>query len=106
MTALAVVLRTQSDVEASIARALLETHGIPAVVSSDVSHAVFPLAIDGLGEVRLSVRADEAARATRLLGDYRAGAAAASGDQAGRIDGPRGAPRPQVRGTRSASCAR
>ena len=82
MTALAVVLRTQSDVEASIARALLETHGIPAVVSSDVSHAVFPLAIDGLGEVRLSVRADEAARATRLLGDYRAGAAAASGDQA------------------------
>ena len=81
MTALAVVLRTQSDVEASIARALLETHGILAVVSSDVSHAVFPLAIDGLGEVRLSVRADEAARAARLLGDYRAGAAAASGGQ-------------------------
>ena len=79
MTALAVVLRTQSDVEASIARALLETHGIRAVVSSDVSHAVFPLAIDGLGEVRLSVRADEAARATRLLGDYRDGAAAAAG---------------------------
>ena len=83
MTALAVVLRTQSDVEASIARALLETHGIRAVVSSDVSHAVFPLTIDGLGEVRLSVRADEAARATRLLGDYRAGAAAASGGQPG-----------------------
>ena len=84
MTGLAVVLRTQSDVEASIARALLETHGIRAVVSSDVSHAVFPLAIDGLGEVRLSVRDDEAARATRLLGDYRAGAAAAAG---GRRDG-------------------
>ena len=79
MTALVVVLRTQSDVEASIAQALLETHGIRAAISSDVSHALFPLAIDGLGEVRLSVRADEAARATRLLGDYRAGAAAAAG---------------------------
>ena len=74
MTGLVVVLRTQSDVEANVARGLLETHDIRALVSSDVSHAVFPLAIDGLGEVRVSVRADEAARATRLLGDYRAGA--------------------------------
>ena len=73
MTALAVVLRTQSDVEANVARGLLETHGIRAVISSDVSHAVFPLAIDGLGEVRVSVRADEAERATLLLDDYRAG---------------------------------
>ena len=74
MSALAVVLRTHSDIEANVARALLETHGIRVLVSSDVSHALFPLAIDGLGEVRVSVRADEAARATRLLGDYRAGA--------------------------------
>ena len=76
MSTLAVVLRTQSDVEANIARALLETHGIRVLISSDVPHAVFPLAIDGLGEVRLSVRADEAEHATRLLGDYRAAAAA------------------------------
>ena len=75
MTALAVVLRTQSDIEAHVAQALLETHGIRALISSDVSHAVFPLAIDGLGEVRLSVRANEAERATRLLGDYRSGEA-------------------------------
>lgn len=74
MTGLTVVLRTQSDVEASVARGLLETHGIRAVIASDVSHAVFPLAIDGLGEVRVSVRADEAERASRLLDDYRAGA--------------------------------
>ena len=82
MTGLAVVLRTQSDVEANLARGLLETHGIRAVLSSDVSHAVFPLAIDGLGEVRLSVRADEAERATRLLGDYRAGAQDGGDDSA------------------------
>ena len=83
MSAPAVVLRTQSDVEANVARALLETHGIRTFVSSDLSHAVFPLAIGGLGEVRLSVRADDAARATRLLDDCRAGA------QAG-ADGPGG----------------
>ncbi len=86
MTALAVVLRTQSDVEANVARALLETHGIRTLVSSDVSHALFPLAIDGLGEVRLSVRADEAARATRLLGDYRSGTQA--GADRSRVEWP------------------
>ncbi len=79
MTALAVVLRTQSDVEANVARALLETHGIRALISSDFPHAVLPLTIDGLGEVRVSVRAEEEAAATRLLGDYRA-AAQAGGD--------------------------
>lgn len=83
MSALAVILRTQSDIEANVARALLETHGIRTFVSSDLTHAVFPLAIGGLGEVRLSVRADEAARAARLLDDCRAGA------QAG-ADGPGG----------------
>ena len=71
MTDLAVVLRTQSDVEATVARALLETHGIRVLVSSDVSHAVFPLSMDGLGEVRVSVREDEVGRAKRLLKDYR-----------------------------------
>jgi ribonuclease-3 len=76
LTGVSVVLRTQSDVEAHVARALLETHGIRAFISSDVTHAVFPLAIDGLGEVRLSVREDEAERATLLLDDYRAGARA------------------------------
>ena len=74
MTGLTVVLRTRSDVEAEVVRTLLETHGIRAVTGSDVSHAVFPLAIGGLGEVRVSVRADEAERAARLLGEYRAGA--------------------------------
>lgn len=68
---LIVIFRTQSDIEASIVRGLLETHGIRALLSSDVPHSVWPLTIDGLGEVRLSVRADEADEAQRLIHGYR-----------------------------------
>ena len=66
-----VIFRTQSDVEASVVRGLLETHGIQAFLASDVPHAVFPLTIDGLGEVRLSVRKDQATTAKQLIADYR-----------------------------------
>ena len=68
---LTVIFRTQSDIEANVVRGLLETCGIRALLSSDVPHAVFPLTINGLGEVRLSVRADEAERGRRLIDDFR-----------------------------------
>jgi ribonuclease III len=69
---LSVIFRTQSDIEANVVRGLLETHGIQALLSSDGPHSVFPLTIDGLGEVRLSVRADDAARAQHLISAFRA----------------------------------
>ena len=68
---LAVIFRTQSDIEASVVRGLLESHGIQTLLSSDLPHSVFPLTIDGLGEVRLSVRANEAAHAQQLINDFR-----------------------------------
>ncbi|HVC20419.1 MAG TPA: ribonuclease III [Vicinamibacterales bacterium] len=71
MPELVVILRTHSDAEASIVRGLLESHGIQVLLSSAVPHSVFPLTIDGLGEVRLSVRADEAEEATRIIEGYR-----------------------------------
>ena len=74
-----VIFRTQSDVEASVVRGLLETHGIRALLASDVPHTVFPLSINGLGEVRLSVREDQAATATQLIVDYRDEVAATVG---------------------------
>jgi ribonuclease III len=67
-----VVFRTWSDIEASIVRGLLEAHGIDVSVASDVPHAVFPLTVNGLGEVRIAVSGDEAEAATRLIHDYRA----------------------------------
>ena len=68
---LAVIFRTQSDIEANVVRGLLETHGIRVLLASDVPHAVFPLSINGLGEVRLSVRQEQASDAERLIADYR-----------------------------------
>lgn len=71
MTDLVVIFRTHSDVEASVVRGLLDTHGIRALLMSDVPHSIFPLTVDGLGEVRLSVRSDEAEAARQLIEDYR-----------------------------------
>src|SRR5206468_9393867 len=71
MPDLVIIFRTQSDVEASIVRGLLEAHGIPSVVASDVPHNVFPLAVSDLGEVRLSVRAEDAEEARHVIEGHR-----------------------------------
>jgi ribonuclease-3 len=65
-----VVFRTYSDIEASIVKGLLDVHGIEAGLSSDVPHSVFPVTVNGLGEVRVSVSSDQAEAATRLIRDY------------------------------------
>jgi ribonuclease-3 len=64
---LSVVFRTHSDIEASIVVGLLEAHGIVSAPSSDLTHAVFPLSIDGLGEVRISVPASQADAARAII---------------------------------------
>src|SRR5258706_4856264 len=65
MPDLVVIFRTNSDVEASIVRGLLEANGVPSVVASHI--AQFPLAVSDLGEVRLSVRAEDAEDARRII---------------------------------------
>jgi ribonuclease-3 len=66
-TALSVVFRTHSDIEASIVVGLLEAHGVIAAASSDLTHSVFPLSVDGLGEVRISVPASQADAARAII---------------------------------------
>jgi ribonuclease-3 len=66
-----VIFRTHSDIEASIVRGLLEAHGVMSIAASAVPHAVFPLTVNGLGEVRISVRADEAEEAKRIIESHR-----------------------------------
>jgi ribonuclease III len=66
-----VIFRTYSDIEASIVRGLLEAHGIEVNLASDVPHGVFPLSVNGLGEVRIAVGGDDADAATRIIRDYR-----------------------------------
>jgi len=66
-----VIFRTHSDIEASIVRGLLEAHDIRTLAASDVPHAVFPISVDGLGEVRISVRTSDADEARRIIDAYR-----------------------------------
>jgi ribonuclease-3 len=68
---LAVVFRTNSDIEAAIVLGLLEAHGIYAAASSALTHSVFPLSIDGLGEVRIAVPASQAEAATAIIREQR-----------------------------------
>jgi ribonuclease-3 len=70
-TDLVVIFRSQSDVEASIVRGLLEANGIMAVLSSRLTHSLFPVNVNELGEVRLAVRADEAEEAMRVIDSHR-----------------------------------
>lgn len=71
MADLVVIFRAHSDVEASIVRGLLEAHGVLSVVSSAVLHSVFPVNVNELGEVRISVRPDEADEARRIIESHR-----------------------------------
>jgi ribonuclease III len=71
VTDLIVIFRTQSDVEASIVRGLLESHGLPIVVSSALPQSVFPLSVNTLGEVRISVHPEDAEEAHRIIESHR-----------------------------------
>lgn len=71
MSDLVVVFRTHSEIEASVVRGLLETHGIESLVSSAAPRSVFPLTVNGLGEVRIAVHASEADDAARIIESHR-----------------------------------
>jgi ribonuclease-3 len=66
-----VIFRTQSNVEASIVRGLLESHGVMALLASSVAHNVFPLNVNELGEVRIAVRPEDADEARRIIESHR-----------------------------------
>ena len=65
------LLRTWSDGEAAVVRQLLDQYGIACRVVSDVTHAVLPLSVDGLGEIRLLVASDRFEEAEQILAEHR-----------------------------------
>jgi ribonuclease-3 len=72
MPDLTVIFTTKSIIEARIVTGLLETHGIHSLTSADVPQSVFPVSMAGHGEVRISVREDDAEEARRIIADHRA----------------------------------
>jgi hypothetical protein len=65
-----IIFRTWDDSEAELIRGLLESYGIPCSVISDITHAVVPLTVDGLGEIRLSVPEEAAEEAEGILREH------------------------------------
>jgi ribonuclease-3 len=61
------VFTTHSHVEADVVRGLLDAHGIRAVITSDISQAVFPLRIAGQWELRVCVDESRAQAARELI---------------------------------------
>jgi ribonuclease-3 len=68
MDALTVVFRTTSSIEADVVKGLLEAHGIPVLIESDMPRTPFPMS---LHEMRLSVEGEAADRARRLIESHR-----------------------------------
>ncbi|HKY22695.1 MAG TPA: ribonuclease III [Vicinamibacterales bacterium] len=71
MDELTVVFRSASDMEARVVRGLLESHGIESIVLSDLPRSIFPMAVDGNADIRISVRAEDAEEAQRLIESHR-----------------------------------
>lgn len=65
-----VVFRTHSEIEASIVRGLLETHGIESIPSASPAPSTFPFR-KGLAEVCVTVPADRAEQALRVIAEHR-----------------------------------
>lgn len=63
-----VIFRTTSQSEADVVRGLLETHGLTAVIVPELGRTAFPLSMHDL---RLTVPAEQAAAATRIIESHR-----------------------------------
>ncbi len=66
----ALLMRTWSDGEAEIVRHLLESNGVPCQVVSDITHAIYPLSVDGLGEIRIFVPEASLEEASAIIADH------------------------------------
>ena len=67
----AVVARAWTDGEASVIKSLLESYSIPCHYSSELPSRLYPLATEGLGQIRIFVPASLAEEAARILEEHR-----------------------------------
>jgi len=65
-----VVFRTHSEIEASVVRGLLETHGIRSIPSTGPGPSVFPFNVEGLVAVNVAVPPDQADAALRIIAEH------------------------------------
>jgi ribonuclease III len=68
---LTVIFRTQSDIEANVVEALLDSHGVQTLRTAGPTPGLFPFAVNPLGETQISVRDEDAADAFRIIDSHR-----------------------------------
>ena len=71
MSALTVVFRTRSEIEANVVQGLLESHGVQSVRTAGAPPGMFPFTVSTLGETVVSVREEEGEDAVRIIEAHR-----------------------------------
>jgi ribonuclease-3 len=66
-----VVFTTTSDIEASVVVALLDSHGIPSFRISGNPQAIWPMAVNSLGDIRIAVADEVADEAMGIIAGHR-----------------------------------
>jgi ribonuclease-3 len=66
-----VVFTTTSDIEASVVTALLDSHGIHSFRISGNPQAIWPMAVNALGDIRIAVADEVAEEAERIIASHR-----------------------------------
>ena len=61
------VYRAAGEAEAQIVRGMLESRGISCLLQSNAAPSVHAFAINGMGEVKVMVKASEAEKARKLI---------------------------------------
>jgi ribosomal protein L25 (general stress protein Ctc) len=64
---LVVIYTSNGLLGAEVIKSKLESKGIPAILKSETAESVFPLTVDGLGEVRVLVHAEDEKKARKAL---------------------------------------
>lgn len=67
------VLVTWQRTEAEMIKAILEEHGIQCMLSSDITHTVYPFTMNGLGEIRIYVPKEQVSEAQHIIKVYSRG---------------------------------
>lgn len=60
----------QGEVEAGLVRSILEASGIESFTGGNASQSVHPFTMDGMGEIKIMVRASEEEEARAVIREY------------------------------------
>lgn len=64
------IYSTWNEQKAGMIKELLGDYDIECYLSSHITHSVYPIPVDGLGEIKVMVPSEEEERSRDLLGNF------------------------------------